>query len=201
MVRPKFADQSLKQIVQSHLTDGASVRQSVAEECTPRILRAADMLARAFIAKKKLLLCGSGGSAADCQHMATELVSRLNKDFRRPGLPAIALTTDTSFLTAFANDEGFDDVFARQIQALGVAGDVLICISTSGTSTNVERAALQAKEQGMVTILLTGAALEVMQSDIVIAVPSTDTQHIQESHLAIEHILCDLVERHVFKKP
>src|SRR3989344_2477068 len=169
MVRPKFADQSLKQIVQSHLTDGASVRQSVAEECTPRILRAADMLARAFIAKKKLLLCGNGGSAADCQH--------------------------------FANDEGFDDVFARQIQALGVAGDVLICISTSGTSTNVERAALQAKEQGMVTILLTGAALEVMQSDIVIAVPSTDTQHIQESHLAIEHILCDLVERHVFKKP
>ena len=200
MASQKVTDTSLGQIVQHHLNEGVTVRQAVSEQCTPMILRAADMLVRAFITKKKLLLCGNGGSAADCQHMAAEFVSRLTKDFQRPALPAIALTTDTSFLTAFANDEGFDDVFARQIQALGVAGDVLICISTSGTSENVRRAAIQAKEQGMVTILLTGAALEVMQADIVIAVPSIDTQHIQESHLAIEHILCDLVERHVFKK-
>jgi D-sedoheptulose 7-phosphate isomerase len=116
-------------------------------------------------------------------------------------LPAIALTTDTSFLTAFANDENFEDIFARQVQGLGVAGDVLIGISTSGGSKNVLRAFAQAKEQGMSTILLTGQnATGVLNADIVIAVPNDSTQHIQESHLAIEHIICDLVERHVFKK-
>lgn len=191
----------LRKIVEEHLAQSAAVKQATADQCTSVILQAAEVIARSFIAKKKLLLCGNGGSAADCQHMAAEFVSRLTKDFRRPALPAIALTTDTSFLTAFANDENFEDIFARQVQGFGVAGDVLIGISTSGGSKNVLRAFAQAKEQGMSTILLTGQhGTGASNADLIIAVPNGSTQHIQESHLAIEHILCDLVERHVFKK-
>ena len=131
--------------------------------------------------------------------MATEFVSRLSKDFDRPGLPAIALTTDTSYITAFANDFGFDGVFERQVQALGKPGDVLIGISTSGNSANVIRAVEAGLASDLRTIVLTGrhGRLGTM-AEVAISVPSADTQHIQESHLAIEHILCELVERDMF---
>jgi len=133
--------------------------------------------------------------------MAGEFVSRLTKDFERPGLPAIALTTDTSFLTAFANDCGFEGVFERQVQALGKAGDVLIGISTSGNSTNVIRAVEAAMAAEIRTIVLTGSGGRLAEmADIAISVPSVNTQYIQETHLAIEHILCHLVERDVFRK-
>jgi D-sedoheptulose 7-phosphate isomerase len=133
--------------------------------------------------------------------MAAEFCSQLSKEFERPGLPSIALTTDTSFLTAFANDFGFEGIFERQVQTLGKAGDVLIGISTSGNSANVVRAIKAARELNMGTIVLTGdgGGLSAM-ADVAISVPSTNTQYIQESHLAIEHILCDLVERYVFDK-
>jgi D-sedoheptulose 7-phosphate isomerase len=131
--------------------------------------------------------------------MAAELVSRLTVDFERPGLPAIALTTDTSFLTAFANDCGYDGIFARQVQALGKEGDLLIAISTSGNSSNVLRAVRAAQAAEMHTIALTGRSGHLVEiTDVAIAVPSTSTQHVQEAHLGIEHILCDLVERHLF---
>ena len=157
------------------------------------------MIAGAFQAGGKLLLCGNGGSAADCQHLATEFLSRLSKEIERPGLPALALTTDSSFLTAYSNDCSFDGVFERQVQALGNKGDVLTAISTSGESINVIRAVKAAGERGMGTIALTGQSGHLAGiADVAISVPSTDTQYIQESHLAIEHILCYLVERHIF---
>ncbi len=190
----------LRSQVQSHLLESADLKRQVAQHCMDSILLAAQMLADTFRAGGKVLLCGNGGSAADCQHMAGELVNYLTKDFRRPGLPAIALTTDSSLTSAIANDCGLDHVFERQVQTLGRSGDVLIGISTSGNSTNVIRAMDAAQAMDMRTIGLTGANNSKLStlSDVTIAVPSTNTQHIQEAHLAIEHILCELVEKHVF---
>jgi len=183
----------------THLLASIEVKRHVLENCLPQILAAADLITEAFRATGKLLLCGNGGSAADCQHMAAEFVSRLTKDFERPALPAIALTTDTSFLTAYANDLDFQGIFARQIEALGKPGDVLLGISTSGGSLNVIRAVEAARQQNLKTVTLTGnSGTLARMADVGIAVPSSNTQHIQESHLAIEHILCDLVERTLF---
>ena len=185
--------------VQAHLLESAEVKRQMAETCVDSILTAAGLIAETFRLKGKVLLCGNGGSAADCQHMAAEFVNRLTADFERPGLPAIALTTDTSFLTAFANDCGFEGVFERQVQTLGKPGDVLIGISTSGNSANVIRAVEAARAANMRTIVLTGGGGRLAGiADIVISVPSANTQYVQEAHLAIEHILCGLVERYLF---
>jgi D-sedoheptulose 7-phosphate isomerase len=136
----------------------------------------------------------------DCQHIAAEFVSVLNQSFLRPGLAAIALTTDTSILTASANDFGFEGVFARQVQALGKPGDVVLGISTSGNSENVYRALNYARENRMIAIALTGQAQGklAVASDVWIRVPATVTQYIQESHIAIGHIICALVEQQLF---
>jgi len=179
----------------ARFTSGTDVRRQAADSCVGAIVRTAQTVAKALANQRKILLCGNGGSAADCQHLATEFVGRLTREFERPALPAIALTVDSSFLTAHANDYGFAGVFERQIEALGQPGDVLIGITTSGSSANILRAIAMAKRRDMAAVMLTGAAANTSQADIVIAVPSTDTQHIQETHLAIEHILCDLVER------
>jgi D-sedoheptulose 7-phosphate isomerase len=188
--------------VQSYLAESAEVKRLTAASCAEAIAAAASVIEDAFRTGGKLLICGNGGSAADCQHMAAEFVSRLTKDFERPGLPAIALTTDTSFLTAFANDCGFEGVFARQVQALGRSGDVLLGISTSGNSANVIQAVELARATGMRTVSLTGAGGRLAKlADVSISVPSDDTQHIQEAHLAIEHLLCMLVERALFGGP
>ena len=140
----------------------------------------------------KLLVAGNGGSAADAQHLVAEFVVRLTVD--RPALRAVALTTDTSILTAGGNDYGFEAVFARQIEALGQAGDVFLGISTSGNSPNILRALRQAKLQGMATFGFSGNGGGVMN----VVVPSRTTMNIQESHLALEHIFCMLVERFTF---
>jgi phosphoheptose isomerase len=188
-----------KRTAQAHLIESAEVKRQMAETCVDSILAAADLIAAIFQSGGKVLLCGNGGSAADCQHVAAEFVNRLTGDFERPGLPAIALTTDTSFLTAFANDCGFEGVFERQVQTLGKPGDVLIGISTSGDSANVIRAVGAAQAADMRTIVLTGSGGGLAgMADVVISVPSTNTQYIQEAHLAIEHILCGLVERYLF---
>jgi len=187
------------ELVRRHLRESAEVKRRVSDESLDSIVAAADLIADAFQAGGKLLLCGNGGSAADCQHLAAEFVSRLTKDFDRPGLPAVALTTDSSFLTAFANDCGFDGVFARQVEALGRPGDVLLGISTSGGSENVIRALQSARGKRMRTIAITGSGGPAVElADAPIAVPSDNTQYIQEAHLAIEHILCALVERQLF---
>jgi len=186
--------------IETHLRESADVKLKLIQTGLPPILAAAEIIAQSFRGGGKLLLCGNGGSAADCQHFAAEFVGRLTKDFQRPALPALALTTDTSFITAHSNDVAFDDIFARQVEALGKSGDVLIGITTSGNSPNVLNAIAAAKKLKMKTIALTGVGgVIVDQVDVAITVPSASTQHIQESHLAIEHIICDLVEQLLYK--
>jgi D-sedoheptulose 7-phosphate isomerase len=190
-----------EELVREHMRNSAEVKTKTADACAADIVHAATIIAGAIRSGGKILLCGNGGSAADCQHMAAEFVSRLTADFVRPGIPAIALTTDTSFLTAFTNDVGFDDVFARQVATLGKPKDALIGISTSGRSPNVMRAVESARAGGLAVIVLSGAdgPLTTM-SDVAIRVPSRSTQHIQESHLAIEHVLCRLVELELYSR-
>ena len=184
-----------------HLIESLEVKRILLNEGMETVVQAAELLVNAFKSRKKLLLCGNGGSAADCQHMATEFVSRLSADFDRDGLPAMALTTDTSYLTAYANDFGFGGVFERQVLTFGNQGDILIGISTSGNSANVIRAITAAQKKQMKTIAIIGKSGTMAKiCDIVISVPSQDTQYIQEAHLAIEHIICDLVEQGIFNK-
>jgi D-sedoheptulose 7-phosphate isomerase len=191
--------QDPRQRAQTYLRESADLKREVADQCADAIVAAANLIAEAFQAGNKIMLCGNGGSAADCQHMAAEFVGVLRKDFKRAGLPAIALTTDTSFLTAYTNDFGFEDVFEHQVKTLGKAMDVLVAISTSGSSANVVRAVETARANGIRTIALTGnAGALLILADVAISVPSSDTQHIQEAHLAIEHIVCELVERILF---
>jgi len=187
--------------VRAHLLEAAEVQRLAAEQCGPAILLAADLIAESFRQGGKLLLCGNGGSAADCQHLATEFTSRLSAEFVRPALPAIALTTDTSFLTAYPNDYDFESVFARQVEALGKPGDVLLGISTSGGSKNVIRAVETARSRALKTVVLTGSRGPLRDlADVAVSAPSESTQHIQETHLAIEHLICHLVERALFEK-
>jgi phosphoheptose isomerase len=186
--------------VNDYLLKSADVKRATAEKCRQSILTAAQYFAQTFRLGGKLLLCGNGGSAADCQHMAAEFVSRFSKDLDRPALPALALTTDTSILTAVSNDAAFEGVFERQVQALGKPGDLLFAISTSGNSPNVIRAVESAAKAGMRTVALTGNGGRLAKmTDVAISVPSADTQHIQEAHLAVEHVLCELVETMLFR--
>ena len=167
-----------------------------AEQCGESILGATAEIVRSVRDGGKLLICGNGGSAADAQHLATEFVSTLKVDRRRAAIPAVALTTDTSLLTAISNDYGFAEVFARQVEALGRAGDVLLGISTSGNSQNVVTAFEQARTQGLRTIALTGRSQGDLSplADIEIKIPSDETSHIQEAHIAVGQLIAFLVE-------
>ena len=174
------------------------------EQLAPKIAEAAETITQAIKAGKKLLLCGNGGSAADSQHIAAEFVGRFKRE--RKGLPAIALTTDTSILTAIANDYSYEAVFVRQVEALGQNGDVLIAISTSGNSQNVIKAVETATAQGLKTIGFLGSDGGKLKDlvNIPIIVPFDSSDHIQESdriqevHIFIGHIICDLVESNIF---
>lgn len=199
---PRKGDQTEARLsfIAAELAASAETKLLIRTECSDHIARAVDVIVRALGTGKKVLLCGNGGSAADSQHLATEFVIRMNPAIRRPGLPAIALTTDSSMLTAGANDIGYDNVFAREVEALGSPGDVLIGISTSGKSESVNRAVTAAKGKGMATIGLLGKDGGSMKGlvDVAIIVPSSDTQRIQEGHIAIGHIICGLAERELF---
>ncbi|MFB0515417.1 MAG: SIS domain-containing protein [Candidatus Neomarinimicrobiota bacterium] len=182
----------------NHLNDSAATIQTMISQCLEDIVAAGEVLVESFKKGHKVLICGNGGSAADAQHLAAELMGRFTS-VRKP-LPAVALTTDTSLLTAWSNDVDFESVFARQVEGLGQPGDVLVAISTSGNAPNVVRAAAQARKQDLQVIILTGntggkLAQGVRPEEIIIRVPSTDTQHIQEAHIAVGHILCALVEK------
>ena len=186
--------------LRAHFQGAIKAQEGTLRDCADGILAAARSVAAAFERGNKVMLCGNGGSAADCQHIAAEFVNVLDKAFMRPPLAAIALTTDTSFLTAAANDFGFESVFERQVEGLGKPGDVLVAITTSGRSANVLRAARRAGELDIAVIGLTGSdggELPVI-SDPCIVVPATSTQHIQEAHIVIGHVLCDLVQQALF---
>ncbi|HEY6566575.1 MAG TPA: SIS domain-containing protein [Actinomycetota bacterium] len=179
-----------------YLQRTADTATATRDACLDDIVAAASVLVDALEVGATMLICGNGGSAADAQHLATEFVSTLTIDNPRPSIPAIALTTDTSLLTAIANDFGVEGIFARQVESLGRAGDVLIAISTSGNSENVIRAAEQARSQEMKTIALTGESGGALApiADVAVRIPSTITSHIQECHLAVEQLLASLVE-------
>lgn len=191
-------DQSVSRI-QAYLLESADIQRATAEACAPDIARAAALIVASLAGGGKLLLCGNGGSAADCQHMAAELVGHLARDVGRPGMAAVALTTNSSLLTAHCNDVGFDTLFARQVETLGKPGDVLIAISTSGNSENVIQAARVARAAGIRVVTLTGPAGALAAlADVSIRIPGASTQHIQEAHLAVEHLLCHLVEQTLY---
>lgn len=181
----------------AHLRESIRVKEAVIERCLPDLLKVAEITTKCFADGNKVLICGNGGSAADSQHLAAEFISTLSTKFPRKALPAIALTTDSSTMTARANDYGFDEVFSRQVEAFGVPGDILISISTSGGSRNCIRAMEVAKEQGMINVALVGGTGGKMAeiADYAIVVPSDQTMHVQESHLALYHIYCYIVER------
>jgi phosphoheptose isomerase len=188
-------------LVRKHLLESAAVNHRLASsDAVTGIVDAAHRLAQIVSGGGKIMLCGNGGSAADSQHIAAEFTCRLRASMQRPGIPAIALTTDTSFLTACANDFGFDAVFERLVEALGRPGDALIAISTSGSSQNVIRAVALAKSKGIFTLGLLGASGGALAAlvDRAIVVPSHSTQHIQESHTAIGHLLCELIEEELY---
>ena len=169
--------------------------QKLVDSALPDIERSGQIICEALASGRKILLCGNGGSAADAQHIAAELVGCYEK--QRRSWPAIALTTDTSALTAVSNDLGYEQVFARQVLGLAQAGDVLVAISTSGKSKNVLRAAEQARESGCKIIALTGATSDPLRSlcDISVAVPSTRTSRVQEAHITIGHLWCEMVDQ------
>lgn len=189
--------------VQAYLLETSRTASRTAETCTKEILQAAELIAGSIRDGGKLLIFGNGGSAGDAQHLATEFVSTLTIDRRRPAIPAIALTTDSSLLTAIANDYGFDGVFARQVEALGRAGDVLLGISTSGNSDNVLRAVSEGAARGLRTIALTGESGGRLAplADVVIRIPSAETSHVQEAHIAVGQLMAFLVEEELHPGP
>jgi D-sedoheptulose 7-phosphate isomerase len=195
-----MSDLSSTDLVRAKLLEGLGVMEAVAHDTAlhATLAAAAEATAGALLAGRKLMVAGNGGSAADAQHVAAEFVCRLVDD--RPALRAAALTTDTSILTAVANDYGFERLFARQIEALGQPGDVFLAISTSGNSPNVLRALEQCRGLGIVTIGLTGKTGGKMPPlcDYCLRAPSEVTMHIQQAHLALEHIFSLLVERRYF---
>ncbi|HET6421256.1 MAG TPA: D-sedoheptulose 7-phosphate isomerase [Geobacteraceae bacterium] len=184
--------------IRSHMKAHREVVQAIEETLSGGISRTAEMIGKALQNGKKLLLMGNGGSAADAQHFAAEIVGRFLMD--RRGLPAMALSTDTSILTAIGNDYGFDAVFRRQVEALAAEGDVVVGISTSGNSENVYSALSLARQMGCRTVGLLGKDGGTIRDivDIDLTVPSKDTPRIQEGHIMMIHIICDLVEKRLF---
>jgi len=182
--------------------ESARARDVFLEENADALARAVELVGDALAAERKVLLFGNGGSAADAQHIAAEFVGRFARE--RRALPALALTTDTSALTAIANDYGYEHVFARQVHALGVAGDVALAISTSGRSPNVLRAVEACRERGVRTIGLTGGdggPLATMVDVSLRVSASTHSARIQETHILVGHVICELVDRRLFEAP
>jgi len=184
------------------LNESAETKLKIKDQLMEEILKAVDLLSKCYTSGNKLLLCGNGGSAADCQHIATELMIRLSHHIQRPALPAIALTTDTSNLTAGGNDIGFENVFARSVEGLGNKGDVLLTISTSGNSPNVINAVEVAHKKGMKVIGFLGGNGGKLKAivDLPITIPSSNVQRIQEGHITVAHIICELVEDKLYGK-
>jgi len=186
------------QRVRDNFNDSIKLKTESVELLAPLIVKAAASMADSLLQEHKILSCGNGGSAADAQHFSSEMLNRF--EMERPGLPAIALTTDSSTLTSIANDYQYADIFSKQIRALGQTGDILLAFSTSGESHNIIHAVDAAHDRGMIVIALTGReggqiAHLMQDEDVEIRVPSWSTARIQEVHLMIIHSLCDLIDR------
>ena len=189
----------MKKLIEDRIRESIGVKEALAKAEAGNIEKSARIMIESLASGGKVLVFGNGGSAADSQHMAAELVGRFKKE--RKALAAIALTTNTSTLTAIANDYGYDVTFARQVEALGRKGDVAVGISTSGSSKNVLEAIRKAKSMGLRTIGLLGGDGGSIKSacDVAIVVSSKDTARVQESHITVIHILCEIIENELFK--
>jgi D-sedoheptulose 7-phosphate isomerase len=188
---------NLSQRIQKHFRDSAELKLSAVDVLSEPILRGADLMVRSLMAEGKILACGNGGSAADAQHFSAELLNRF--EMERPGLAAMALTTDSSTLTSIANDYAYIEIFSKQVRALGHANDVLLAISTSGNSPNVVEAIHAAHDRDMAVVALTGRdggkMAEILnERDVLLNVPSRVTARIQEVHILILHCLCDAID-------
>ncbi len=190
----------MEKIVQKIFQDAIELKQAFLLDNTDKMIRLAEKVAAGFAADHKLMICGNGGSAADSQHIAAEFVNRYT--IKRPPLPAIALTTDTSVLTSIGNDYSFDSIFSKQVKALGLEGDVLLVLSTSGCSENVNQAVLSAQALGLYTAAFLGGngGAIAEKVDLAMIVSSTDTPRIQEIHITAGHVLCHLVDHILFKE-
>ena len=188
----------MKRAIEKAFRESAEVKLKFLQEYTDRIVKVTDLILSAYRQGHKLLFFGNGGSATDASHLAAELVNRYRRD--REGLPAIALTTDMSVITSIGNDSSYNEIFARQVQALGQKGDIAIAISTSGSSPNVLRGVEAAKQKGITTIGFTGGTGGKLVNlvDHAFVVPSKNTARIQETHITLGHIICELVEEHLF---
>ena len=193
----------LQERIKLHFKHSIAAKQQALKTLVPAIVQAAETMAQALSCEAKILSCGNGGSAADAQHFSAELLNRF--EMERPGLAAIALTTDSSTLTSIGNDYAFEQVFSKQVYALAREGDVLLAISTSGNSPNIVTAMAAAQERGIATIALTGRdggrmAACLGSGDVEIRVPSETTARIQEVHILVLHCLCDLIDHLLFGK-
>ena len=191
----------MKENIKNQILESAKIKNKIVEDGVEQIEKAAEVFINCIKNGGKIFWCGNGGSAGDAQHLATELMGGMTDHDRKP-IPSIALTTDSSFLTAWSNDTDFESIFSRQIQGIGDEGDVLVGISTSGNSKNVINAIKQAKYKNLKTISLTGEKGGGLNgiADITLKVPSNNTQRIQESHIMIGQILCSLIETSMLSK-
>ncbi len=190
----------VKKIIEKSLLDSIKAKEIFIRENASNLISFAEKIALTFTSDRKLMLCGNGGSAADAQHIAAEFINRFLLE--RPPLPAIALTTDTSIITSIGNDYSFDEVFSKQVKALGVEGDILLAISTSGNSGNVISAVKDAKKQGIFSVGLTGGDGGRLKGlvDMALVVKSNITPRIQETHILVGHIICQLVDYILFQR-
>jgi len=187
--------------IRDHFTDSIRTKQLSIDTLVDFIEQAGSKLSNCLLNDGKILTCGNGGSAGDAQHFSSEMLNRFERE--RPGLPALALTTDSSTITSIANDYNFEDIFSKQVRALGQTGDILLAYTTSGNSTNITKAATAAHDRQMSVIALTGKgggilATTIEDSDLEIRVPSESTARIQEVHLLITHCLCDFIDHQLF---
>jgi D-sedoheptulose 7-phosphate isomerase len=190
----------MEEIIRRVAKDSRRIQEGFVQKNTSQLINCAEYISKAFQNDRKLMLCGNGGSAADAQHIAAEFVNRFLLD-RHP-LPAMALTTDTSIITSVANDYSYEEVFSKQIQALGVEGDILLAISTSGNSNNILSAIRTAKGKGLYTVGLIGGDGGKMLTlvDLPLVVVSNETPRVQETHILAGHLICELVEYVLFQK-
>ncbi len=181
--------------------DSVAVKEKFVKEYAPLIAEVSRLIADAFNDGKKVLIFGNGGSACDASHIAAEFVNRFKRD--RPGLPAIALNTDMAVMTSIANDYDYSEIFARQVKTLGEEGDITVAISTSGSSKNILKAVDAAKKKGLRTIAFTGLKGEkfAAKNDYAFVVPSEDTPRVQEVHITLAHVMCQMVEEILFEAP
>ncbi len=190
----------MEKIINEILRDSVKIKEGFIGENIPNIIFFAEKITQSFTSDRKLMLCGNGGSAADAQHIAAEFVNRFILE--RPPLPAIALTTDTSIITSVGNDYSFDEVFSKQVKAIGMEGDILLAISTSGNSANVLSAVEAAKNQGIFTVGLTGGDGGKLATlvELALMVKSDSPPRIQETHILVGHIICQLVDYLLFQQ-